>query len=107
MISKSNLVTAYANTDASLAAWKVARIAHLAKLRRKKLIGARLHAKAVKATAALKSLDEGVALVFLAHPGRADSQTDTGNDDEEKDLAVDLHVLLASDAAIGEDPAYY
>jgi hypothetical protein len=85
------------DAETNLAAWKASRLVRLARLRRENRIGNRLHAKALKATVAVKKMDEGIALAFLAFAEEKD----------ENDLVVCLHGLLASDPVIGEEPSMY
>ncbi len=82
-----------------MAAWKVSRLARLSKMRIKRAIGPKLHARATRATTQLTSVNDGVALAFMAFKD--------DNEDDERELALCLHSLLASDPAIGEDPANY
>ncbi len=83
--------------DGSLAAWKMVRLDRLSRMRHSKKIGPRLHAKAIKATAQMRALDDSVALAFNTF----------SSDERDGDLAQCLHGMLASDPALAENPATY
>eukprot|EP00160_Parvularia_atlantis_P007397 Unigene1657_Nuclearia_a/m.5104 Unigene1657_Nuclearia_a/g.5104 ORF Unigene1657_Nuclearia_a/g.5104 Unigene1657_Nuclearia_a/m.5104 type:complete len:399 (-) Unigene1657_Nuclearia_a:31-1227(-) len=79
------------------AAGKVHRIARLARMRRERAIGARLHSKALRtlAEAPPTQMLDPVSLIFAAHTG----------DDDDRACAVSLMAMLGSDPA--DDPARY
>lgn len=85
------------DADTNIVAWKASRLSRLGKLRGDRKIGPKLHAKALKATAQVKTMDEGIALAFMAYP----------DDKNENEFIQCLHGLLASEGAISHDPADY